>query len=162
MLAELTAFADSLDRMGRDAALSALTDPRVLLQLPSWTHANHALELFEDDSRGVISLQQAPLAVLAALPGFSADVLVSIDEVRAGGHRYSNLRELIALLPEHAAAALLPHFNELAGMTQPSGDAWNVIVAVEPDGTGARLVIRAQLVRSGARVAILSRRSAVE
>jgi general secretion pathway protein K len=106
-----------------------------------------------------VLLTHAPPAVLAALPGMTAEAVARIRQLRSGGHRV-NLQELGAVLSMDARRQLLSGYQELTRLVTSTPDAW-IITATASSGVPAVAdTITLRLVRSGQRAAVIERRVA--
>jgi general secretion pathway protein K len=113
-----------------------------------------------DVEPGRLSLEHAPLVVLAALPGSSPELLARIAGRRARGERVGDLTQLVATLSADARHELVTHLPELLGLTASEPEAWIVTARGAADLPQPRALIEVRLVRAGARAAIIRRRSA--
>jgi type II secretory pathway component PulK len=120
------------------------------------------LDTLFDVEPGRIDLGHAPLAVLAALPGFTSEAVGRVAEERMRGVPATDLLALSARLSPTARATLVSRYADLARMTVTEPDAW---ILESRSSAGARTitdVVELRLVRAGARAAIVRKRSWVE
>lgn len=114
-----------------------------------------------DVEPGRIDLNHAPLAVIASLPGFGAEAVSRLAEMRYERIPVGDLAVFSGALSPGARASMLSSFAELTRLTTTEPDAW--IVNVRAMGgrpiVGAMLELR--IVRAGVRAAIVRRRSGV-
>jgi type II secretory pathway component PulK len=111
---------------------------------------------------GRIDLAHAPLAVLAALPGFTSEAVARVAEERLRGIPTTDLLSLSARLSPASRATLVSRYADLARMTVTEPDAW-ILESRSSAGTRAVTeVVELRLVRAGARAAIVRKRSWVE
>lgn len=110
---------------------------------------------------GRILWSRAPLIVLASLPGMTAEALARLADLRAGGQAIGDIGTLAATLSPSARDTLAAHYGDLTRLTTGDPDAW-VLVARGRSGSAPPVAasIEVLLVRAGARVAIVRRRTA--
>lgn len=109
-----------------------------------------------------ISLGQAPLPVLASLPGFTPQVLARVAELRMRGVSVPDALALGSSLGGAAGAELLRHGSELVGLSVREPEAWVVTARAREGEPPATAVLEVRLVRAGPRAAVVRRRSGVE
>jgi hypothetical protein len=113
-----------------------------------------------DDDRTVLDL--APAAVLASLPGFTAEAVARLLERRIrAGPRLAELSDLAGELSPASRDSLIARHADLVALVAGVPEAWTVTarargVAGERDGLSAAIEIR--IVHSGPRAAIVRRR----
>ena len=112
--------------------------------------------------QGRILFARAPLAVLAALPGFGEEALARIAERRARGAPLADPLALAAELSPEGRASIVSRYAELAGLTTSEPDAWIVTSRGHDDGSPLTAAIEVRLVRAGTRAAIVRRREWIE
>ncbi|HEX8454918.1 MAG TPA: hypothetical protein VF647_22765, partial [Longimicrobium sp.] len=111
---------------------------------------------------GKVPLTEAPLPVLAALPGFGAELLARVADLRMRGEPVPGVIGLTGSLSEAARVEVQRHASELADLTTAVPDAW-VVTARARVGTPAVVaVVEVRLVRAGNRAAVVRRRSWTE
>lgn len=106
-----------------------------------------------------IDLSHAPLAVLAALPGFTSEAVAGVGEERLRGIQITNILALSARLSPVARAALVSRYSDLARMTVTEPDAWILQSRSSAGNPAIMRVVELRLVRAGTRAAIVRRRS---
>ena len=108
---------------------------------------------------GRVPLGRAPLAVIAALPGFGDEAIERLRELRLRGQSPGDLLAFSATLSREARAMLLARYPELVALVTTEPDAWIVSShAVDgPRDVGATIEVR--MVRAGSRAAIVRRRT---
>jgi general secretion pathway protein K len=111
---------------------------------------------------GRIVVSQAPLPVVAALPGFGEEALARLQERRARGARPVDLVALGSELSPEGRASLLAHYAELARVTTVEPEAWIATSRGRDAASPVTAVLETRLVRAGARAAIVRRRSWIE
>lgn len=111
-----------------------------------------------DTESGRVSLVRAPAVVLAALPGFTPDLIAQIHERRAHHTVKADLHELAVTLPGEAGAALLPNIPDLEQRIAVDPDAWILTSHGRAAGSPVIAVIELRLVRAGPGAAVTRRR----
>jgi general secretion pathway protein K len=106
-----------------------------------------------------IDLNHAPLAVLAALPGFGTEAVARVAERRAAGERLASLASVEAGLSPAARLELDRRLPELAGLTTPEPDAWMLEAHARVGEPPVEAVVELRLVRAVDRAAIVRRRT---
>ncbi|HYW08758.1 MAG TPA: hypothetical protein VE913_17485 [Longimicrobium sp.] len=133
--------------------------PRELLRVRGMERVAGIDTLLGVDSARV-ALNQAPLPVLAALPGFTPELLARIAERRARGEIVTDLIDLWGALSPGGRAGLDPRASTLAVTTQPDG--WIVTSRARVGTPPVTAVLELRLVRAGERAAVVRRRGWVE
>ena len=113
-------------------------------------------------TEGRIVLDRAPLAVIAALPGFSAEAVARVAEHRARGAPITDLLSLSAELSPGARAALDARYPDLVRLTTTEPDAWIVTARGTAGAPAVTAVVEVRLVRAGSRAAVVRRRTWIE
>ncbi len=109
-----------------------------------------------------IVLDRAPLAVIAALPGFTNEAVAQVAAHRARGTPVPDLLSLGAELSPAGRAALLADYPDLVRLTTSEPDAW-ILSARGTAGTPAvTFVLELRLVRAGDRAAVVRRRTWIQ
>jgi len=108
---------------------------------------------------GPVVLGQAPLAVIASLPGVTEEALGRIAERRALGQATSDLLAIAAELSPASRAALEERYRELMGMIAPGPGSWTVTSRASAGPPPVSATIEVRLVRAGARAAVVRRRT---
>src|SRR5690348_8668282 len=106
-----------------------------------------------------IWLDRAPLPVIAALPGISAQTLEVIAERRQFARPVGELAGLADDLPGAARALLLSRYAELARLTTHSPEAWTITSCATLGPLASKSCVEVRLVRAGLRAAVVRRRS---
>lgn len=112
--------------------------------------------------RGRVSMNDAPLPVIAALPGFTREAVALVAEHRV---RHAALTDLLSFASELSSGArdtLESHYAELVRLSTTTPDAW---VLTSRGTTGAPPITEAvelRLVRTGTRAAVVRRRTWIE
>lgn len=107
-------------------------------------------------------LDRAPLAVIAALPGFTDEALAHVAEFRARGTQIPDLLSLGSQLSPAGRAALLAAYPDLLRMTTSEPDAWILTVRGAAGVPAVTVVVELRLVRAGDRAAIMRRRTWIQ
>ncbi len=111
---------------------------------------------------GRVPLNQAPLPVLAALPGVGPEALARVEGMRFRGELVAEPAALAAGLSPAAEAEFLRNFPELSMLATAAPDAW-VIVALAREGTPpVTAAHEVRLVRAGERAAVVRRRTWIQ
>jgi type II secretory pathway component PulK len=111
---------------------------------------------------GRIPLGQAPLPVLAALPGFTPQAVARIAELRLRGEAVPEAMALGGSLADAPRAELMRRGQELALLTTNVPEAWVVTARARVGAPPVTAAIELRLVRAGDRPAIVRRRTWVE
>ncbi len=111
---------------------------------------------------GRISLETAPIPVLAALPGFGSEVVGRIAELRSLGAPVPDLMVLGGLVSPAAREAMLARYADLVRLMTLEPDAWIVTATGHAGAPTVAYTVEVRLVRAGARAAIVRRRSWIE
>jgi type II secretory pathway component PulK len=109
-----------------------------------------------------IDLSHAPLAVLAALPGFTSEAVARVGEERLRGIQITDILALSARLSPAARATLISRYADLARLTVTEPDAWILQSRSSAGNPAITRVVELRLVRAGTRSAIVRKRSWVE
>lgn len=112
--------------------------------------------------RGRVALNQAPLSVVAALPGFTREATALVAEHRLRGAPITDLLTFAGELSPAARDTLQAHYNELLQTSTTMPDAWILTSRGTAGAPPIHSVIELRLVRAGARAAIVRRRTWVE
>lgn len=109
---------------------------------------------------GRIALSHASPALLAALPGMSAEAAAVVVETRARGGDLDNLLLLLgARLSSTARDALRRGYVDLTRLTTPEPEGWFVSARASPPGSRVVAEVELKLVRAGMRAAVVRRRT---
>lgn len=111
---------------------------------------------------GRISLETAPIAVLAALPGFGSEVAGRITELRSLGAKVPDLMVLGGSVSPAAREAMLARYADLVRLTTLEPDAWILTATGHAGAPTVAYTVEVRLVRAGDRAAIVRRRSWIE
>ncbi len=109
-----------------------------------------------------IVLDRAPLAVIAALPGFSNEALERVADHRARGAPIPDLLSLGGELSAAGRAALLADYADLVRLTTSEPDAWIVTARGSAGTPVVTQVLELRLVRAGDRAAVVRRRTWIQ
>jgi len=108
---------------------------------------------------GRLSLNTAPLAVLASVPGLSEEIRLRIGQERANGRQVVDVLALAAGVSPQAERDLLAHYPDLVRLTTVHPDAWIVTAVGRSGSPGISAFIEMRLVRNGRRSGSMSWRS---
>jgi general secretion pathway protein K len=147
---------DSDDRGPRNGPFAAAAE---ILQVRGMT-ALSGIDTLLDVEPGRVSLNHAPRAVLASLPGMSEEAAARILESRAGGEWVADPAALEARLSTDARQELQRGFTALSVAAAVEPDAWLLFGRAETGGRVA--VVELRLVRAGGRASVARRRSWVQ
>lgn len=106
-----------------------------------------------------IVIDRAPRAVLAALPGFSDELVAQILDQRSRGVLPPDLLTLAGTLSPSARDSLATRYAEVVPLVTMSPDAWIVTVRAREGSSPAIATVEAWFVRSGPRVTVSRHRS---
>ena len=109
-----------------------------------------------------IPLGQAPLPVLAALPGFTPQAVARVAELRLRGEAVPEAMVLGGSLAEGPRAELMRRAPELAVLTTNVPEAWVVTSRARVGTPPVTAALEVRLVRAGNRAALVRRRTWVE
>ena len=134
-----------------------LADAREILLVRGFE--NGAFESLLTVGRARLSVNTAPLAVLASVPGLSEEILLRIDEERANGRPVADVLAVAARVSPQAEHDLVAHYPEVVRLTTVDPEAW-LLTAIGRSGSPAiSAFIEIRLVRHGRRSAVMSWRS---
>lgn len=105
-----------------------------------------------------ISLANAPLPVLASLPGFGTEALARIAEWRAIGRQFTNLLVFAESLSPEGEHAIIEGFPEITRRSTIDPEAWFVRATGFAGSPRIAATAELKVVRSGARAALLRKR----
>jgi general secretion pathway protein K len=108
---------------------------------------------------GRVPLGRAPLAVLAALPGFTEEAVARVAEMRRAGIGSGDLSAISGLLSSAARDTLNAHYPELTRRVTGDPDAWIVTCRMASGEPAVRATVEARLVRAGTRATLVRLRS---
>ena len=158
----LGAERDWYEREGRTPPSNGpLSDARELQYVRGFD-AIGGLDSMLDVEPGRIDLAHAPLAVLAALPGFTSEAVGRVAEERLRGLPTTDLLALSARLSPAARAMLVSRYADLARLTVTEPDAWILESRSSAGEPAITEVVELRLVRAGNRTAIVRKRSWIE
>ncbi len=140
-----------------------LADVRELRRVRGFDRV-HGLDSLLGTENERIALEHAPLAVLAALPGFSPEAVSRVAELRARGESIGDLIVFAGGLSPNAKDALLARYSDLAARTTVDPDAFTADLdrhrrlagGARGDRDSPRSVRRARRDRSAAHVGAMS------
>jgi len=109
-----------------------------------------------------VVLDRAPLAVVAALPGFTVEAVSHIADHRARGAPVPDLLSLGAELSPAGRSALLADYQNLVRLTTSEPDAWLITARAVAGAPPVTFVLELRLVRAGDRAAVVRRRTWIQ
>jgi len=113
-----------------------------------------------DPSR--VLLDAAPLAVVRALPGFTAQAVARLSDYRAHEVPVQNLIRFAGELESDARDSLLAHYSDLVRVTTQVPDAWTLTAQAAVGDPQVTVIVEARLVPSATGAAISVRRTWIE
>jgi type II secretory pathway component PulK len=129
------------------------------LRLVRGYEAFGALDSLLDVEPARLSLDQAPLSLLASLPGFGEEAVSRASELRARSLPIGDLVAFAGQLSPNARERLLSGYAELVARTTPEPDAWILTARATTGSPAVTAVLELRLVRGGDRAAIVRRRT---
>lgn len=115
------------------------------------------MPLGADSARLVLS--RAPIEVLAALPGMSAEAIARISESRLTSSPIVDLEALLPLLSSPGREALLNNYAELETRIGAVPDAWLLRSHATRGSPPVTIAVEMRIARDGIRAAVLRRTS---
>lgn len=109
-----------------------------------------------------IVLDRASLAVVAALPGFTAEAAARVAEHRIREIPVGDLLSFSSELSPSARALFLARYPDLTRLTATAPEAWTITVRAQLENSPITSVLEQRIVRAGDRAAIVRRRMWVE
>lgn len=108
---------------------------------------------------GRISINTAPLTVLATVPGFTMEVLARIALEREGGRQVTDVLALSASVSRPAADSIMAHYPEIARLTTVNPEAWLLVSRGWAGSPETFVIADARIVLDNGRAAVVRRRS---
>jgi type II secretory pathway component PulK len=108
---------------------------------------------------GRVLLGRAPRPVLAALPGFTDEMIARIADLRERGALPADLLTLAGALSPSARDSLAARYAEVVSLATIDPDAWIVTARARDGASPALATVEVRLARAGARAAVLRHRS---
>lgn len=114
----------------------------------------------DNDGRpdGRIPLNNAPLSVIANLPGFGVEAVERMSEIRSQGIRISGLPQLVSMLHGDARDSMERHLLELHDIVTTTPDSWIVSTSAPRDADRLVFTIELKLADAGGHVVVVRRR----
>lgn len=112
--------------------------------------------------RGRVSLNDAPLPVIAALPGFTREAVALVAEHRARHVILTDLLTFASELSPGARDTLESNFGELVQLSTTTPDAWVLTSRGTVGEPPITEVVELRLVQAGSRAAVVRRRTWIE
>ncbi|HEU0013977.1 MAG TPA: hypothetical protein VFQ45_09855, partial [Longimicrobium sp.] len=140
---------------------SALADVRELARVRGFAGVARLDQVLAVEP-GRIPINHAPPEVLAALPGFTPELVGRVMETRARGERITDLQVLSGRLSTGAYGELMRAFAELSAEAAVEPDAWIVRARGQVGTPPVTAVVEVRLVRGGDRAGIVRRKTWVE
>jgi type II secretory pathway component PulK len=108
---------------------------------------------------GRVVLGRAPGPVLAALPGFTNDLVARIIELRERGMLPAELLALAGALPPSARDSLAARYADVVSLVTMDPDVWTITARARDDASSAVATVELRLARADGRTAVLRHRS---
>jgi hypothetical protein len=135
----------------------SIADIRELTRIRGFEHLAD-LSFVLGTEPGNISIANAPSAVLAAVPGFTAETVMLIKAWQRRGWQINDLLALTGSLTQASTDSLRSHFPEIARLTVLEPDAW-ILSSIGVAGAPPESVkVELRLIRTAMRAAIVRRR----
>lgn len=134
-----------------------VTDPRELRRVRGYEGIPGLDSLLGTDVERIYMLR-APEAVIASLPGITAEAAARMIALRETRNPPRDLLALGAEVSPASRAEIVAHYPELASLVTFDPDAWTVGADARNGQRGASAHVELRLVRAGSRTAILRRR----
>jgi len=109
-----------------------------------------------------ILLSRAPLAVVAALPGFTSEAVARVADHRALGSPVPDIVSLGAELSPAGRSTLLANYPDVVRLTTSEPDAWLLMAHGTAGRPAVTFVLELRLVRAGNRAAVVRRRTWIQ
>jgi len=132
------------------------------MELVRGVEAVPGLDTLFDTERGRVSLNDAALPVIAALPGFTREAVALVAEHCA---RHSPITDLLSFATELSPGArdtLQSHYGDFVELATTTPDAWILTSRGTAGAPRVTEVIELRLVLAGGRAAIVRRRTWIE
>jgi general secretion pathway protein K len=136
----------------------AFADVREITRLRGFEKMRGLDSVFTVES-GRVSLANAPLDVIAALPGMSEEIVARIAEERARGARVEDMAALAGALSPGARERMLARYSDLVHAATVETDAWILQARADAGAPAVTVVVELRLVRAGDRAAVVRRRT---
>ena len=133
---------------------SALTSIRELRLIRGFETETQMERLFGLES-GRLSIDRAPLALIALLPGMTTEAVAAIATLRAVGQPVGDLAIFANRLTQEARQSFLTHYAEIVARTSPAPQWWTVRSENTRGEPPITATIEVRLVRSGNDVSIV-------
>lgn len=112
--------------------------------------------------RGRVALNEAPLPVVAALPGFTREAVALVEEHRTRRVPIADLLTFAGELSPAARDTLQSHYSDLVQLTTTTPDAWVLTSRGTSGAPPITAAIELRLLRAGSRAAIVRQRTWIE
>lgn len=108
---------------------------------------------------GRVSLTNASLEVIAALPGIDDEAVARIAEARARGARVEDMAAFAGELSSYARERMLARYSDLVHAATVEPEAWILQARADGGAPAVTVVVELRLVRAGDRAAVVRRRT---
>jgi general secretion pathway protein K len=119
----------------------------------------HGLDSVFTVEPGRVSLANASLNVIAALPGASDEVVGRIQEKRSHGEPVNDMAALSGELSPGAREKMLARYPDLVHAATVETEAWILQARADAGSPAITVVVELRLVRAGDRAAVVRRRT---
>ncbi len=155
----LDAEADWYTAAGRFAPRNGpLADVRELYRIRGFEYATGLDSVFTTEP-GRIAINSAGPSVLAAVPGFSDEVIARVLELRARGTPVTDILSLAETVSTPASEALIAHYKDFATAATVDPDAWIVTASGTAGFPAVRSSIQVRLVHASIRAVVVRQRT---
>ncbi len=135
-----------------------LADVRELTRVRGFEDAVGLDSIFTTEP-GRIAINSAGAAVLAAVPGFSDEVVGRVLDLRARGTPVTDILSLAGVLSTPAAEALIAQYKDFASAATVDPDAWIVTASGTAGFPAVRSSIQVRLVHASIRTVVVRQRT---
>lgn len=132
------------------------------VQLVRGVDAVPGLDTLFDTERSRVSLNDAPVPVIAALPGFTREAIALVAEHRTRHSPITDFLSFAAELSPGARDTLQSHYGDLVQLATTMPDAWILTSRGTAGAPRITDVIELRLVLAGERAAVVRRRTWIE
>ena len=155
----LGAEADWYSAAGRATPRNApIVDIRELALIRGFKTAVPALETLLTAEPGRLSLANASLDVLAAVPGFTPEALARLAQMRETGEPITDLAAFASSLSPDGLNQMAAHFDQISRTVTVDPDAWIVTTVGTAGQPAVTTTLQYRFVRSGNHAVAVRRR----
>jgi type II secretory pathway component PulK len=135
-----------------------LADVRELARVRGFEDAAGLDSVFTTEP-GRIAINSAGAVVLAAVPGFSDEVIARVLELRARGTPVTDILSLAGMLSTPASEAIIAQYKEFASAATVDPDAWIVTASGTAGFPAVHSSIQVRLVHASTRMVVVRQRT---